>query len=32
MAADDIDIVDCITVLRSGVVEPGELEGGGRSS
>jgi len=28
MAADGLDLVDCITVLRSGVVEPGEFAGG----
>ena len=28
MAADGLDLVDCVGVLRSGVVEAGELERG----
>ena len=28
MAKDDLTLVDCISVLRSGVVEPAELERG----
>lgn len=28
MAKDDLSTVDCINVLRAGVVEPGELEKG----
>jgi hypothetical protein len=28
MARDALDLVDCVAVLRSGTVEPAELEGG----
>lgn len=28
MAKDDLDLVDCVNVLRGGIVEPGELEKG----
>lgn len=28
MAKDDLSTVDCVNVLRGGVVEPGELEKG----